>query len=290
MPRSTFGVQAYSTRRSSPAHGFGSSTRTHASKIYAGSEHAKSSSSPVSPGPCYELGPSCGAQFSTRASSPAMWQFGTAQRFGQRASGKGLVPGPGAYDNMGAFGRQGLSNRSTFPRYGFGTVDRDMAAKVFISPSHAQSNFGHASPGPAAMYAKEGGLAGRRYGFGTDQRFNRLAKELGDASELPGPGSYDDRGTLGGQHSSRLVNEPAFGFGSSTRDHSSRVFVSSLHSKASGSGARSPGPSAYGPVSSMGAQASTRGRSAPGWGFGKATRFKAGEHDTGGPGPGAYST
>ena len=32
MPRSTFGVQAYSTRRSSPAHGFGSSTRTHASK------------------------------------------------------------------------------------------------------------------------------------------------------------------------------------------------------------------------------------------------------------------
>ena len=289
MPRSTFGVQPLSSRASSPAFGFGSSSRTQAGKIYAGAEHAKTSSTPFSPGPCYELGSSCGRQFSTSASSPAMWQFGTAQRFSRR-TGKGRMPGPGAYESMSAFGRQGLAHRDSFPRYGFGTLDRNMAAKVFISPSHSQSSFGLESPGPAAKYSKEGGLSGPKYGFGTGGRFDRLAKELGDASELPGPGSYDDRGTLGAQRSSLFVSEPAFGFGSSTRDHSSRVFVSSLHSKASGSGARSPGPSAYGAASSMGAQASTRGRSAPGWGFGKATRFKEGEHRSISPGPGAYST
>ena len=80
---------------------------------------------------------------------------------------------------------------------------------------------------------------------------------------MPGPGSYDDKGTLGDQRSSRLVSEPAFGFGSSTREHSSRVFVSSLHAKSSGSGSCSPGPSAYGPISSIGAQVRAVSSSTP---------------------------
>ena len=42
--------------------------------------------------------------------------------------------------------------------------------------------------------------------------------QLGDASGLPGPGSYDDKGTLGSQRSSRLTTQPAFGFGSSNRE------------------------------------------------------------------------
>ena len=40
--------------------------------------------------------------------------------------------------------------------------------------------------------------------------------------------------------------------------------------------------------SSIGSQPSTRGKTAPGWGFGKANRFRD-NYDTGTPGPGAYA-
>ena len=141
------------------------------------------------------------------------------------------------------------------------------------------------------MYRKEGGLAGSKYSFGTNERFQREARQLGDAAELPGPGSYSADTTLGTQRSSRLVTQPAFGFGSSNREQSARVFVSEFHSKSSSSGdySKSPGPGVYALSSSIGSQASTRGRTAPTWGFGKASRFKDNIFDNGTPGPGAYA-
>ena len=82
--------------------------------------------------------------------------------------------------------------------------------------------------------------------------------------------------------------EPAIGFGSGDREHSARCYVSELHSKSTaGVYGSSPGP-AYRPVSSMGNQATSRGTTAPQWGFGKANRFK-GLCDNGIPGPGAYA-
>ena len=57
--KSMFGTQELSSRRTAPAHGFGSSTRNHAAKIFMGSEHAKTSSLPITPGPCYETVGSC---------------------------------------------------------------------------------------------------------------------------------------------------------------------------------------------------------------------------------------
>jgi len=288
--KSMFGSQTLSNRSTAPSHGFGSGTRSHAAKLFAGSEHAKTSSVSCTPGPCYEISSSMGTQSDGGKQSPAMWQFGTADRF--NGSPRKRSPGPGSYENAGAFGKQGLSNRSTFPRYGFGTVDRDMASKVFISPAHAASTYGKASPGPAAMYNKEGLAPGPKYGFGTDERFNRLARELGDASGLPGPGSYDDKGTLGSQRSSRLTTQPAFGFGSSNREHIAKVFVSDMHSKSAGNSysTYSPGPNAYSLTPSVGVQSTSRGRSAPSWGFGTASRFKNGAYETGSPGPGAYAT
>ena len=84
--------------------------------------------------------------------------------------------------------------------------------------------------------------------------------------------------------------EPAFGFGSSDREHSARCFVSDLHSKSSGGAfGASPGPGVYTPASSIGVQATSRGKSAPSWGFGKASRFKGAFADNGTPGPGAYA-
>ena len=123
-----FGAQELSNRRTAPAHGFGSSTRNHAAKVFMGSEHAKTASASCTPGPSYEVAGACGNQQDSGKVSPPQWCFGTADRFS--GSPRKRSPGPGAYDNAGAFGKQGLSNRSTFPRYGFGTVDRAMASKV----------------------------------------------------------------------------------------------------------------------------------------------------------------
>lgn len=289
--KSMFGSQTLSGRASSASYGFGSSTRGHANRLYIGEGHAKTSVISCTPGPCYDLQGSNGNQADSGKNTPPQWQFGTASRFGsaKRASKN---PGPGTYENVSGFGRQGLSNRSTNPLYGFGTVNREMAGKVFISPQHASSSFGRASPGPAAMYQREGGLRGAKYGFGTDERFNRLARELSDAADLPGPGSYDDKGIMGEQTSSRLATEPAFGFGTSNREHISKVFVSDMHARASGSsnmGNFSPSPNAYTLNNGIGVQPTTRGRSAPTWGFGTASRFKDGAYETGSPGPGAYA-
>ena len=129
--KSMFGSQDLSNRRTAPAHGFGSSTRHHSSKIFIGPEHAKISSASCTPGPCYEVAGACGNQHDSGKMSPPQWCFGTADRFA--GSPRKRTPGPGAYENAGAFGKQGLSNRSSFPLYGFGTVDRSMASKVLLT-------------------------------------------------------------------------------------------------------------------------------------------------------------
>jgi hypothetical protein len=136
--KSMFGVQELSRRRTAPAHGFGSSTRNHASKVFMGPEHAKTSSLSCTPGPCYEVAGACGSQHDSGKVSPPQWCFGTAERFSRTSRGK--HPGPGAYENAGSFGKQDLSNRSTFPLYGFGTVDRSMAAKVRAARRRTRPN------------------------------------------------------------------------------------------------------------------------------------------------------
>jgi len=135
-------------------------------------------------------------------------------------------------------------------------------------------------------------MSGSKYGFGTEERFGRAAKSLGDSAEAPGPGSYDDKGILGEQASSKLRTESAFGFGSSNREHISKVFVSDMHARAAGTsnnGNFSPSPNAYTLTNGIGVQPTSRGRSAPSWGFGKQSRFAAGAYETGSPGPGAYA-
>jgi len=289
--KSMFGQQELSNRKTAPAHGFGSSTRSHMTKTFMGPEHAKTYNFGANtPGPQYQSQDSCGMQSDSGKNSPPQWNFGTADRFRDLSRFGAMAPGPGSYNNASSIGKQDLSHRSSFPHYGFGTVDRDMAGKVFISSQHSDASYGQTSPGPAAMYSNKSQLAGPRYGFGTDGRWKRIQRNHNDSRELPGPGSYTHATMLGSQTSSRLTTEPAFGFGSSDREHSARCFVSDLHSKSSGGAfGASPGPGVYSPVSSIGAQATSRGKSAPSWGFGKANRFKANFADNGTPGPGAYA-
>jgi hypothetical protein len=198
---------------------------------------------------------------------------------------------------------------------------------------------------------RETGLAGYKFGFGTEERFGRTARQLHDAAESPGPGSYEDKGVLGQQSSSKLDTVASFGFGSSTREHVARVFCNDMMARASGRsgmGARSliwnpdasrrlappplpsipfhlldprlwpecasasgprllltplrppappppagnftPGPPAYNIPNGIGIQPTSRGRSAPSWGFGKDRRYKDNTYETISPGPGAYAT
>ena len=109
---------------------------------------------------------------------------GDGDDFGGHKEGQGTH-----HDGIGSssIGKQAYSTNKTFPRYGFGTSDRDMASRVFISPKHAESgNYGMSSPGPAFINNSVTGMHGSRYGFGTDGRFTREQRQLSDSSELPG--------------------------------------------------------------------------------------------------------
>lgn len=84
-------------------------------------------------------------------------------------------------------------------------------------------------------------------------------------------------------------SQPSFGFGSGEREVFSRCYISELHSKTNSAAcSSSPGISTSNPISSMGVQHTSRGKSSPSWGFGKANRFKPTFADNGTPGPGAY--
>lgn len=61
------------------------------------------------------------------------------------------LAGPGSYNCTSSLGKQDLSQRPSVPLYGFGTVDREKANRVFISRLHAEASYGRDSPGPGAM-------------------------------------------------------------------------------------------------------------------------------------------
>jgi hypothetical protein len=132
--KSMFGSQPLSTRPSPANYGFGSSTRNHRNRLYIGEMYAKTSNISCTPGPCYETQGSMASQADSGKLSTPQWQFGTSQRFASPRSTLSGTPAPGTYESASSFQRQSLSQRTSFPRFGFGTVDRDMAAKVRVSP------------------------------------------------------------------------------------------------------------------------------------------------------------
>ena len=152
--KSMFGPQVLSQRHSAAAHGFGSSTRAHASKLFIGGEHAKLSSAQNSdtPGPHYATLGSVGTQAEGGKPSPPTWKLGKADRFVHdryAARFQGASPGPGTYNHGSSVGRQPFSTNTTFPKYGFGTGGRTHTAKLFISqesPGHFGSLSSHALP------------------------------------------------------------------------------------------------------------------------------------------------
>lgn len=212
---------------------------------------------------------------------------------------KPVSPGPATGLARSSLGVQHNSERPSSAMYGFGTARRDDAAKVFLSRQHAKATSGGSSPGPAhggnRSYSLVDGLPGfsapPRFSFGTGCGVKTAAADDGlPHQDGPGPDAY--RPPPGGNATSRLAAQPAYGFGTSTRSQSAKLYVSNHHASASGMGATdSPGP-AYTIPSGIGRQVSTRGKSASAWGFGTAKRFDGpGVMGTNPltPGPGAYN-
>ena len=84
-----------------------------------------------------------------------------------------------------------------------------------------------------------------------------------------GPGS---RSMFGTQVSSKRPSSAAYGFGTGTREHSSKIFVSPDHAKLEPNKS-SPSPSAYTLPRSVGQQPDGRKATMPQWAFGTAERF-----------------
>jgi hypothetical protein len=215
------GNQVDSKKTSLPRYGFGTSTRENQEKVFVNEEMGKAGNyGKSSPGPSsYTLTPAVGKQMlsygttasvdrttgsytrSMKNSSQPTWIVGKAERFREE---KGWVPGPGAYGTTEARGRitpacgtQIASTKASLPRYGFGTSNREHAAKVYLSPEHDKVNGGKEAPGPGAypiqsmtgaQIASSTKHTGASWGFGTSQRFQDAFKK--GAMQAPGPGHY----------------------------------------------------------------------------------------------------
>ena len=136
---SGIGNQADSKKVSLPHFGFGTSTREDQERVFVTQEHNKTLFGRLSPGPStYTLNPAMGKQHLSyepvgfqrkiRNGSQPSWIFGKSERLG--AAQPNSVPGPGAYKTVSAVAPQANSTKPSKPSYGFGTSNRDHAAKV----------------------------------------------------------------------------------------------------------------------------------------------------------------
>ena len=196
-----------SAKTNLPRYGFGSSTRDHQAKVFVSAESSKTADyGKASPGPylnpgvgtkVLSSGPSpyaSGGSDRLRNASQPSWILGKAERF--EKDGSAWVPGPGAYAITPSVGAQVSSKKPSLPRFGFGTSNRDDAAKVYISAEHDALSGGRDAPGPGTypirsltgkpiVAGKQ--VSGSSWGFGKSKRFvDEFKHQLGN----PGPGQY----------------------------------------------------------------------------------------------------
>jgi len=196
--------QPESKTRTMPAYGFGSSSREDMSKVFISEEMDKVRQfGRGSPGPAsFMLNPAVGKQVLSGKEQQPLWVMGTAKRFGKDLTG--WVPAPGHYGKDEDHGRiapgvgpQVSSTYRSQPRFGFGSSDRDQAAKVYISKDHEAATGGRDAPGPGQY--KITSMTGNNivsstkktsqaFGFGTSSRFRDTFKK--DGFYAPGPGAY----------------------------------------------------------------------------------------------------
>lgn len=245
----------------------------------------------------YKLPPSVGGkQPDGRKPDPPVWAFGGADRFLYGYGKPDKKPGPDEYtpgENVGE--RQADGRRQTAPVWGFGTSTRDGQRKVFVSQQHTLTVLaGSIGPGPA-QYTLPNSVGGRQpvkadapmWGFTTNKR---APVEAG--KDTPGP-VYHIPPVVGPQPDGRFVNAPLFGFGASTRDVRSKVFISNEAMNGMPPNVPTPGPAAPGVHLNpgLGTQANSAFATSPRCRFAKESRWRQHEKELRSntvPGPGAY--
>ena len=187
------------------------------------------------------------------------------------------------------FGAQHISTRASAPEYGFGQASRSDLAKVFLTQEHEKTNHGTVSPGPVYAIKSSLGkqetstrLSSPTWGFGTSERFRNANAQSAPVETVvkvpkkrgvPGPGTYSRPSSFGKQQESTKFTAVENMFGSSTRDNSSRMFISHEHAKVN-YGKCSPGPLIYNMRSSVGGQVSSKKPNLPRWAFPVEERFR----------------
>ena len=191
------------------------------------------------------------------------------------------------------FGPQPMSTRTSPAIYGFGSSTREDREKVFVSHEHAALACDSSrSPGPIYNHLPAIGpqptgtfSSAPTWVFGSSEQ--RPSAENKSLLENPAPGKYDMERSIGVQHESKKETQPRYGFGTGTREHREKVFVSHEHSKTEGS-RDAPGPGQY-PMPALTGKPVKAGlqKSGAAWGFGSSKRFSDFEKERA-PGPGYY--
>jgi len=199
---SALGAQKVSTKETTPILGFGTAVRD--AKVSMGKGFDEDLFGLESPGPAvYNPQEGFGEQPANGKATAAAFGFGTNPRaidpqipsVEERRSA--LVPGPGKYVAQAANGVQVSSTNRSLPMYGFGTCDRNRAAKSSLGPLQAPSQLaGITGPGPAALGFGPSAVSAQPASTKKSAPGWSLNKELRfrtnqPSSELsPGPGSY----------------------------------------------------------------------------------------------------
>lgn len=276
MPRTTFGPQPYSHRKTEPSYGFGGATREQFTKLFVSQEVSKAAPTKDTPGHIYELAPAVGAkQADARKPDLPKWKFGTSSRF-PKPSAKDIAGND--YNLPASLGKRPsagqLSHVRSEPLFTFGTSTREQNAKAMTEVP------GKESPGPA-VYTQQGSMgriANSR--FGSQPNFSMASRSYApDGSKaLEGGVQYALPQSVGTQVDSRKAAAPMPKFGTSLRP-------------APGGATLSPGPHAdYHLSDAVGKQVSSRNRTGGTASFSRSARFadRFAAAKNAGPGPGAY--
>lgn len=177
-----------------------------------------------------------------------------------------------------SFGRQVASPRPSSPSFGFGSASRAQSARVH-QPSLPGEDGSPRSPGPIYQLDSRGRGSGVSYTFGGGSpRFH----DSDHRTVSPGPhNAYDPFSSLGrDEQRSNKMSPRRHGFGTATREHRAKVFITNAHHRAELYGRDSPGPSSphIAMKGSFGVQHASTRSTAPGWVMGSGSnRFDSWE-------------
>ena len=268
-----------------PSFGFGTSTRDgNEKRMLSKKAQSLTGLGTQSPGPIYKLKSSVGAQYLSANSTAPSHVFG--KRDDPRARGGAPVhpPGPGTYEMMNSLGGQILSGRRSESGVTFGSGNRWSAYKKdfveqYMTPAATTSQPAKGWLGDAASFSFGGGAKRSAVGMGP-----------GKPSYVrnPGPGTYQEKSSMGDQIESKRSSAQNAKFGTSQRG--AKLYVN-RSSERETLGKHSPGPNTYNLSGSVGRQSSSTKKSAQSFVFGSSDRFsetKAVRDLGGAPGPGTY--